>query len=66
MKQKTITPMLALKQLINECGSQRAAALRLKITPQYLSDILRERRGISENVASELGFNRKTVYEAEK
>jgi plasmid maintenance system antidote protein VapI len=35
----------------------------LKITPSYLNDILNGNRSISEKVAKEVGYFKKTVYE---
>lgn len=49
--------------LVTEHGSQNAVADLLKIKKSYLSDILHGNREISEHVAREIGFYRKTVFE---
>lgn len=43
-------------------GSQRAAAKHLRISPQYLNDIIRGRREISDAVAALFGLERVIVY----
>jgi hypothetical protein len=52
------TPLVALKRLVRECGTQAAAADKLEITQQYLCDLLRGRRGFSDAVANKLGYER--------
>ena len=49
--------------MVDKAGSQAAVAATLKITPAYLSDILNGNRGISDKVAKEIGYFKKTVYE---
>lgn len=44
-------------------GSQKKAAERLGISPQYLNDILRGRREISEAVANKYGLRRVVIFE---
>lgn len=39
-------------------SSQSEVAKELGVSPQYLSDILREKRSVSEAVAAKLGFER--------
>lgn len=46
-----------------EGGSQKKAAQRLGISPQYLNDILRGRREISEAVAAKYGLRRVVIFE---
>lgn len=53
----------SLRNLIAKCASQQEAADKLKITPQYLSDILGNRRGISDNIAKRLGLKKIITYE---
>lgn len=55
MKQKS-TPMGLLIKLVKDAYNQAEVAEGLGITPQYLSDILKGRRDISERVANALGF----------
>jgi len=43
-------------------GSQKAAAKRFGISPQYLSDIRRGRREISDKIAALFGLERVIVY----
>ena len=50
-----------LLDLISD-SSQKAVAYNLGITPQYLSDILKRRRSISERVAKELGFKKVSYF----
>jgi plasmid maintenance system antidote protein VapI len=62
MQQDTKEFIKALMGLVEQKGSRRAAALSLKITPQYLNDMLHGRRGVSVNMARKLGF----VWKLEK
>ena len=43
--------------------SQRAAALAAKISPQYLSDMLLDRKPISDSVLKLIGVRRVVIYE---
>jgi hypothetical protein len=54
--------MESLKKLVSGCKTQKDAAHKLGITPQYLCDILYGRRDISESVATSLGFERKVIF----
>lgn len=56
--------MRAIEGLVKLTGSQKEAAKTLGVSPQYLSDILRGRREISDVVARRLGFNREVVFTA--
>jgi transcriptional regulator with XRE-family HTH domain len=56
-------PLEALKKLVSESESQRKVAERLDITEQYLSDILRGRRDVSEAVAKALGYRKRIVFD---
>lgn len=50
-----------LDRLRAECrlaGGQRAWALANRLSPQYLTDVLKGRRIVSDNVAALLGFER--------
>jgi len=65
----TITEEQALKILrgiVKEAGSQVEAAKRLDVSAMYLSDILRKRRSISDNLARRLpphGYRRVIFFE---
>lgn len=43
-------------------GSQKAAAKGLGISPQYLSDIMNERRDITDAVAAKFGLRKICVF----
>ena len=51
-----------LRDCVNACGSGVAAARALRISPQYLSDILHERRDPSDRVCRGIGLRRLVVY----
>jgi len=48
--------MQELKRRVQNKGSQQAVAEELEITPAYLSDILKGRRDLSDNILFKLGF----------
>jgi len=43
-------------------SSQKQVAAELKITPQFLSDVLAGRREITSRVANAMGYERKIVF----
>lgn len=43
-------------------SSQKAVALKLGVTPQFLCDVLGRRRNISETLARALGYSREYVF----
>jgi hypothetical protein len=47
--------------MIDEDG-QKDTALKLGVSPQYVNDIVRRHRRISERVANSLGFMRVNAY----
>jgi plasmid maintenance system antidote protein VapI len=51
-----------LLRLSDRLGSRKQAAITLGISPQYLSDILAERRGVSDNLAAKVGWQRNTTW----
>jgi hypothetical protein len=55
-------PYTVLRKLVKECGSQKAAARKLRISAQYLNDVLQGRREMSEALASKLGFKRVVTF----
>jgi plasmid maintenance system antidote protein VapI len=48
-------PMKELKRRV-KCANQREVALALGVTPQFINDVLRGRRDMSENLAKGLGY----------
>lgn len=50
-------------EIVDEEGSQSAAANRLGISAAYLSDILSGARSISDKVANKLGYSKVSMYE---
>lgn len=50
-----------LKQL-KKAGSQKALALKLEVSPQYLSDILGRKREISHEFAKKLGLEKRIRF----
>lgn len=55
-------PLDVLREAVRVTGSQKAAASHLKVSPQYLSDVLRGRREISRELARKLGYQRIVIY----
>ncbi len=51
-----------IRKIVEEEGSQAAAARRLKISPMYMSDILHGNRGVSPKLAERLGLERRIVF----
>ena len=51
-----------LKQMLGE-SSQKDVAKRLRLTPQYVNDVLHKRRPISAELAKKLGYKRVIVFE---
>lgn len=51
-----------LKHFVKASGSQKEAAKRLKVTPAYLHDVLKGRRGITEKLAAKLGWEKQVTW----
>ena len=51
-----------LRDYVKTCGSGGAAARAMRISPQYLSNILRGRRDPSDRVCRGVGLRRRVVY----
>ncbi len=51
-----------IKKIIEKEGAQYKAAKKLGISAAYLSDILKNRRAISDKVSKKLGYERITTY----
>ena len=52
-----------IKKIVEEEGAQYKAAKKLGVSPAYLSDILKNRRAISDKVSKKLGYQRIITYE---
>lgn len=63
MKKQLTKPLQKLREIVDRAATQESVARSLKITPQYLHDILNERRGISATIASRLGYQKIITYE---
>lgn len=44
-------------------SSQKEVAKRLRLTPQYINDVLHSRRPVSAKMAKKLGYKRIIVFE---
>ena len=51
-----------IKQQIVMAGSQKKFAAMMGVSPQYINDIIRDRRDISEGIAKKLGFIKEIRY----
>lgn len=65
---KILTEQQFIKRLIAYQATlglnQKQLAERLGVSPQYISDVLAERRSAGDAIASKLGFKVITAYEA--
>lgn len=62
-KSATTTELLdKLRTAVESEGSQRAWAARHGLSPQFVHDVLKERRGITDRIAEALGYRIETVY----
>lgn len=50
-----------LTREVKRAGSQKAAAMALGISPQYLTDLLKKRRGPGAKLLEKLGLEVKVV-----
>lgn len=55
-------PHDSLLLMLERCGSQKATAEKLGISPQYINDLLRGRREFSAKIAVLLGWRREVVF----
>lgn len=65
MSAKAIPPdeMLAkLREAVAAAGSQRAYAMAIGVSEQYLCDCLKGRRDIGKSIAEPLGYHPTTIY----
>ena len=56
-------PQHQLERLVDELGSQAAAAQALGIGPSYFCDLLRGRRNVSDAILRKIGLRRIVVRE---
>ena len=54
--------MADLRERVKQFGRQKKVAELLGFTPQYLCDVLKEKRPISPNLAEDMGYMRHIVY----
>lgn len=52
-----------LKQRVS-VTTQKAVAKSLKVTPQFLNDVLKGKREISKKLARSMGYNKRIVFES--
>jgi len=62
--QELLTPTDVLMDLARECArtSHRATARRLGVSAQFMCDVLRRRREITDLLAARLGYRRVTRF----
>lgn len=53
-----------LRQAITDAGSQKAFAARAGVTPAYVNDLVRGRRGWSDRILATLGVQRDVRFVA--
>ena len=51
-----------LRRIVSE-SSQKEVADRMRLTPQYINDVLHRRRPVSGAMAKKLGYKRVVVFE---
>lgn len=51
-----------IREMVSKWGSQKAVADHLQISNAYMSDILAEKRDVSDSVAKRLGYTRIVKY----
>lgn len=56
------SPLDSLLLLVEQSGSQKAAAETLGVSAQYVHDLLINRRDFSAKIAALLGWERKIIY----
>jgi hypothetical protein len=63
-----MTELQLLKLLRKQvrASSLGEVAKTLSVTPQYLCDVLKGRRGISDRLASNMGFIRRVTFEPKR
>ena len=61
MGRTDINALETLRNFVQTHGTQKQAAALLGIKQQYLSDLLKERRGLSPRVLKALGLERHSI-----
>ena len=61
---REIDPLVVLKKIVSQHGSQAAAAAALGVSPQFLGDLLHGRRDCSQKVLERMGLRRTVVAAA--
>jgi len=51
-----------LRERVKQFGRQTVIARQLGFTPQYLCDVLKNKRPVSENLALAMGYKRLIVF----
>lgn len=51
-----------VQELVEQLGSQAAAAIELDISPTYISDLLAGRRPATDKIAQQFGYQRVTIF----
>lgn len=60
----TEAEMLAvIEKRMKESATQKALADEIGVSPQYINDVIRGRREISNELAKKFGFRRRVVFE---
>lgn len=54
--------LMELLKFVNKHATQKEAAKALGISAQYLADVLRGRRAVTDKLAKKLGFTRETRW----
>lgn len=60
MEEKQVRKLL--RDAVKEAGNQRAYAKQIGVSPQFLSDVLKGRRGISKAIGEALGLELQWGY----
>ena len=55
-----------LLRQVSKFGTQRALAIRIGISPSYLSDVLNGRRGAGPAITKYFGIERRVTYRSAK
>lgn len=56
----------ALIEAVKKAGGQRAFAIRLKLTPSYINDVVHKRRLMSDRILEAIGVERVVIVEYRK
>ena len=63
---KTSTALAAVRRAVASHGTERAAALHLGVSPQYLNDVLHARRQPGPKLLKALGMEKVVTYKSRK